>query len=198
MMIVFLIIVGAAIGWMTNVLAIKLLFRPIVPVVVPVVGWEIQGLIPKRKAELARSIGEAVEQELVSMEEIMDRVIEEADKSQFVEMIKERVVEVAERKMPSILPSSMKSMLLKYIADIIDDEGEAMITNLSEQVVHHAAESVSLAAIIEEKIMAYPFEEVEAIVLKIASKELKHIEVLGGVLGGAIGLIQGLIITFVL
>lgn len=197
-MIVFLVAIGAAIGWMTNVMAIKMLFRPIDPIRIPLFGWKLQGLMPKRKAEIARSIGEAVEQELVSIEEIMDRVIEESDKTKFIEMIKARVMEVAARKMPSLIPSAMRGMLLSYLGDVIDEEGEAMITTLSEQVVHHAVEKVSLADIIEEKIMSYPFGQVEAIVLRVAKKELKHIEWLGGVLGGTIGLVQGLVLLFTL
>lgn len=42
-----LAIIGAFIGWMTNVFAIKLLFRPLQPV--NILGIKLQGLIPKRK-----------------------------------------------------------------------------------------------------------------------------------------------------
>ncbi len=50
--ILILTIVGGLIGWITNILAIKLLFRPIKPVKIPILNIEILGLIPKRKNEI--------------------------------------------------------------------------------------------------------------------------------------------------
>jgi hypothetical protein len=57
-------IVGALIGWGTNWLALKMLFRPIVPFRLG--PWSIQGVIPRRQGALAANLGEMVERELVS------------------------------------------------------------------------------------------------------------------------------------
>ena len=65
-----LTIVGGLIGWITNILAIKLLFRPITPVKIPILNIEILGLIPKRKNEIAANIGEVISNELLSMDDI--------------------------------------------------------------------------------------------------------------------------------
>ncbi|NLK52516.1 MAG: DUF445 domain-containing protein, partial [Syntrophomonadaceae bacterium] len=46
---------------MTNVLAIRLLFHPRRPYRLPWTQYEIQGLLPKRRMELARDIGQVVE-----------------------------------------------------------------------------------------------------------------------------------------
>ena len=51
-------VIGAFIGWITNVLAIRLIFWPYEPVKIPLTGWEIYGVIPKRRRELAATIGE--------------------------------------------------------------------------------------------------------------------------------------------
>jgi hypothetical protein len=47
-------VVGAVIGWLTNYVAIKLLFRPHVPF--SLLGYQVQGVIPKRRKEIARSM----------------------------------------------------------------------------------------------------------------------------------------------
>ncbi|NTW04644.1 MAG: DUF445 family protein, partial [Peptococcaceae bacterium] len=62
-------IIGATIGWITNVLAVKLLFRPHRSVMV--FGYKLQGLIPKRQRELSSSIGQVVEDELISIEDLI-------------------------------------------------------------------------------------------------------------------------------
>ena len=58
--VLILTIVGALIGWITNILAIKLLFRPLKPIKIPFTPFVILGLIPKRRSELAKVIGEVV------------------------------------------------------------------------------------------------------------------------------------------
>jgi uncharacterized membrane protein YheB (UPF0754 family) len=47
---------------------------------------------------------------------------------------------------------------------------------------------------VEEKISQFELDEIEKMILKIAKKELKHIEYLGGVLGFLIGLTQAFLL----
>jgi len=189
--------VGALIGWTTNVIAIKLLFRPINPIKIPIFGWEVQGLMPKRKKEIAKNVGETVENELISIEEIIDKMIEGTDKTLVIEALKNRILELAELKMPAFVPSTMRNMILGFVGDTIDENADEMINEISEKIVHEATEKVSIALIIEEKINEFPFEKLEEIILSIAKKELKHIEYLGGVIGFAIGIVQGMIILYI-
>jgi len=187
-----LAIVGAFIGWMTNVFAIKLLFRPLNPV--KILFFTLQGLIPKRKADIAKSIGETVENELVSVEEIMDKMIEETDKDQLIDTIKEKVLKIVNDKMPILVPNTMRIMITNYVNEAIDENADSMINEMSEKLIHQAAEKISIALLIEEKINEFPFDKLEEIIIGIAKKELKHIEILGGVIGLFIGMVQGFII----
>ena len=47
---------------------------------------------------------------------------------------------------------------------------------------------------IEEKLNSLDMIEVEALIMPLVGRELRHIEVLGGVLGFIIGLVQGILI----
>jgi len=192
----FLAFVGALIGWLTNVIAIKLLFRPIKPIGIKGSPFVIQGLIPKRKAEIAKSIGDVISEELVSMEVIVDQIIEDMDKKQIVEIIKEKIVAVANEKMPSLIPSMFKGMIIQNIETMIDENGEQIVTELGEKLSHNAIEAIDISKMVEDQINAYDFVKIEEMTLKIASTELKAIEVLGGVLGFAIGLLQGVLVLY--
>ncbi len=192
--VLLLSLIGALIGWMTNVFAIKLIFRPLKAVKVPLINIEIQGLIPKRKKDIAKSIGHTVETELVSIEEIIDKLIEEENKSELISEIKNKVKKIADEKMPSIIPGAIKGMIMGYVDEIIESEGENAINELSEKLIHKAASKVSISEIIEEKIIDFELDKLEEIILNIADKELKHIEILGGLIGFVIGFMQGVII----
>lgn len=193
---IFLALVGALIGWLTNVIAIKLLFRPINPIGIKGTPFMIQGLIPKRKGEIAKSIGDVISEELVSMEVIVDQIIEDMDKKQIVEIIKEKIVIVANEKMPSLIPSMFKGMIIQNIESMIDENGEQIVTELGEKLSHKAIEAIDISKMVEDQINAYDFVKIEQMTLKIASTELKHIEVLGGVLGFIIGLLQGVLVLY--
>ncbi len=193
-----LAIIGALIGWLTNVIAIKLMFRPIQPVRIWGTPFVLQGLIPKRKDEIAKSIGDVINEELISMEVIVDKVIADMDKKQIVEMIKVKIVSIAGEKMPSIIPSIFKGAIIQNIENMIEENGEALVLEMGEKLSHMAIESIDISKMVEDQIIAYDFGKIEEMILKIAKNELKHIEVLGGVLGFAIGLLQGIVVLFIL
>lgn len=194
---IILAFIGAIIGWMTNVVAIKLLFRPLKAINIPVLNWKLQGLIPKRKSDIAKSIGETVAVELVSIEEIFDKFVEDMDKEKVIDLLKNKVRDMAENKIPAFVPGSIRDMIGQYIDSAIEQEGDTLITDLSEMVVHRATEKIDIAELVEEKIMNFELEKLEEIILNIANKELKHIEYLGGVIGFLIGIVQGVIILFI-
>lgn len=191
-------LIGALIGWATNWIAIKLLFRPYEPVKVPGLPIVFQGLMPKRRPEIAKTIGLTVEQELVTVEEIVDQMIEDLDKSEIIQLVKSRVLAIAEEKMPMMVPNMFRVMIYDYIEESIDENADAAIAEISEKVVHRASEKVSIGLIVEEKINAFDFRKLEEIVVTVAHKELRHIEWLGGLIGFMIGLLQGGLVLWVL
>ncbi|MEE9543020.1 MAG: DUF445 family protein, partial [Thermodesulfobacteriota bacterium] len=83
-------IIGAAIGWFTNFVAIKLLFRPHEPI--SIMGFSIQGLIPKRRRQIARSMADTIESELLSSKDFAS-ILDSVDWKGEVERTIEELVE---------------------------------------------------------------------------------------------------------
>ncbi|MCH4889509.1 DUF445 family protein [Acidaminobacter sp. JC074] len=188
--IILMAFIGAVIGYTTNVVAIKLLFKPLEPI--NILGFKLQGVIPKRRDEIAKSIAETVEAELLSVDEIMDQLIEGTDKKDILEMLKNKIISMTEGKLPGLL-SAFSGTINKYIEDIIDSKGEELLDEMTEVLVHKATSSISISKMVEEKISGFELDEIETMILKIAKNELRHIEILGGVLGFLIGITQGLL-----
>ncbi len=193
-----LALIGALIGWLTNIIAIKLIFRPLNPIRIPMVNVSIQGLIPKRRLDIAKSIGEVIELELLSIKDIINKLIENENFSEIKFLVTKKIQEIIDHKLPSIFPSAFKKTIYKYVEDMIDNEGDGIIKELAEKMIDKAATKVSLSEIVEEKINNFELEKIEEIIISIAKKELKHIEILGGVLGFFIGIIQGLIVLLLM
>lgn len=70
------------------------------------------------------------------------------------------------------------------------EKGFAEAENKLEDVLNR----LNLQEVVREQVDSFPLEKLEELVINIANKELKMITILGAVLGGLIGIIQGLIV----
>lgn len=183
-------LIGALIGWVTNVLAIKLIFRPYRPLKLPLVPWSIQGLIPKRQDEIAANIGRVVETELVSLEEIIGQINNDQRREQVVQWVSTAVKCRVNDRLPGILPLSVRDLVTGLLDDVVKREVAQMLDNLTDSISAELLEEIKVEHLVEEKLKQFDLKQLETLILSIASTELKHIEVLGAVLGFLIGLAQ--------
>ena len=194
--ILILAVIGGLIGYITNVIAIKLIFRPINPIKIPIFNVEIIGMIPKRKLEIASNVAQVIEEQFFSFDDIIENVITEQDKQIIIDYIKVRVKLVLNEKL-GLIPSSIRNLVQNYISEVIEDEIKSGVDELSEELIIKANNRINIKEIVENKINELDLYELETIILQIIKKELKQIEVLGLVLGFFIGIIQGIITIFI-
>ncbi|MDR2878661.1 MAG: DUF445 family protein [Fusobacteriales bacterium] len=191
--------VGALIGWFTNYLAIRLLFRPYNEI--NLVIFKLQGLIPKRRHELAVNIAEVIETELISIREIGDKLdtssFEYGDLDEFLDrLVKEKIKAELLEKNPFLkmfMNDGILNKMRDYIKKLILDNKDELFQLLLKSI----EKNVDLKGHIIEKMDNFSLREIEDIIIKISKKELKHIEILGGILGGIIAVFQYLIITII-
>ena len=194
--ILILAVIGGLIGYITNVIAIKLIFRPINPIKIPILNIEIIGMIPKRKLEIASNVAQVIEEQFFSFDDIIENIITEQDKQSIIDYIKVRVKLVLNEKL-GLIPSSIRALVQNYISEIIEDEIRCGVDELSEELIIKANNRINIKEIVENKINELDLYELETIILQIIKNELKQIEVLGLVLGFFIGIIQGIITIFI-
>lgn len=194
--ILILAVIGGLIGYITNVIAIKLIFRPINPIKIPILNIEIIGLIPKRKVEIATNIGTIIEDQFLSVDEIIDDMITHKDKQDIIDYIKVKINLMLNEKM-TLIPSTIRNLAQNYISEIIEEEIREAIDDVSEEIISKAKSRINIKEIVENKINELDLYELESIILQIVKNELKHIEILGFILGLFIGVIQGIITIFI-
>ncbi len=183
--VLILTIVGALIGWITNIFAIKLLFRPLKPIHIPLTPFTIVGLIPKRRNELAKTIADVVAHELLSIEDL-----------HHIKGYVKRKIKVVIDEKTAIIPFPFKGMIQGPIEQMIDHEVDQGLDEVIINIKDIVQTRLNIEQLIEKNINALDLKELEQIILKIAKKELRHIEWLGFCLGGVIGLIQGIILMY--
>lgn len=193
-----LVIIGALIGWITNYIAIKMLFRPYKEINFGL--FKIQGLLPKRKHEIGKGIAEVVEKELFSLEDITSRISGDGIEFKLGKLIDELLGDKLKEEILRLFPMAslfLNDSILEKIKNVI----KTSILKNKEEVIKifasYLQESIDIKEIIVEKVDGFSLEKIEEIICELAKKELKHIEVIGAFLGAMIGLVQFILISFI-
>ena len=195
----FLIVgIGAMIGWITNYIAIKMLFRPYKEM--NFLFFKIQGLIPKRRSEIAISIADTVQKELISLKDITSSL----NADELEEKMGTVIDKILEEKLESEITKKFP-MLAMFLSDEIINKIKSMIKTsilenketIIDMFTSYLEQKVDFKKIIIENVEAFSLEKLEEITYSLAKKELKHIEVIGAILGGIIGIFQFAISLFV-
>ena len=187
-----MVAVGTLIGWFTNYLAIKLLFRPYKEM--NFFFFKIQGLIPKRIDEISENIADVVEKELISVDDIENKLKEVEFDDGMIEKVLDKLVEEKLKKsileknplLKMIINDSMVDKIKKYFKNMILENKDEILS----EMIKIGKEKIDFKEIILEKMKNFSLEEIEKIILSISKNELKHIEIIGGVLGGLIAVFQ--------
>ena len=179
---------GGVIGWFTNHLAVRMLFRP--REARRVLGVTFQGLIPRRRAELAAHVADAVESEFLSHEDIESVLRDPGYQEAFGQRIEKAIHEALLEKFaawPRVLRAVIGQGLVDRVAAGATQEVTQRLPHLIEGAIAEMEERLDIRELIAAKINAFDLDRLEEIVLRIASTELRFIEVLGGVVGAVVG-----------
>ncbi len=186
-------LIGGFIGWITNLIAVRLLFRPLKPIKFPF-GYKIHGVLPARKSELAVSIGNVVENQLVSKDEILKSIVNDKDIVRLKISIVENVIKILKDKLPGILHGFTDKTIKKQLDSFMDKDGDRYIREMLENVLTNATQNISVSEMVIEKIEALDLVSFEEMVTGVVKSELRHIEYLGAILGFLIGILQGVVV----
>jgi uncharacterized membrane protein YheB (UPF0754 family) len=188
---ILIILIGSLIGWVTNFFAIKMLFRPHREV--NILGFKIQGLIPKRRNEIAESVAETVNAELISMKDITATL----DSLEIEGEIDKIVDDIVEKKLKKEILAKFPMAAL-FLNDSMMDKIKVIVKEAIEEnkgefigiIINKLEDSVDIKKMVVEKMEGFSLDYLEEITFRIAKNELRHIEIVGAVLGAIIGAAQ--------
>ena len=187
-------VISAFIGWFTNWIAIKMLFHPREPKLI--LGIVFHGIFPKRQQQFAEKLGKLVSEELLSFHDIRAKIISPENVQAVMPVIDAHIDNFLRNKLTTAMPmvamfvgektvNEMKGIFLKEMEEIFPDVLDKYVGSLQQQL--------DLEKIVTEKVSSFSSDKLEAILQAIMSKEFKFVEIIGGVLGFIIGLVQVLI-----
>ena len=193
--ILFLIpVISAFIGWFTNWIAIKMLFHPKEPK--KILGITIQGIFPKRQQQFAEKLGKLVSQELLSFDDIQQKLVHPDNIQQLMPVVEEHIDQFLRKKLADEMPvisMFIGENTIQQLKGIFMKELESLFPVIMQRYMGHLQQELDLEKIVTQKVAAFSSEKLEEILQSILSKEFRFVELIGAFLGFIIGLLQVLL-----
>ena len=166
------------------------------------------------------SIAERIQHELIRLTQHPKArtIINQVIRNEYETLKNKTLIELIDKEQFENISKSTSELVLSYMN--LNDKARMPISELAPQLIHYLEneaatkitsvivhnisqhltkimQKINLRQLIEDQINTFELDYIENLIIEIANKELKLIMSLGFILGGIIGLFQGVIAIFV-
>lgn len=183
--------ISAFIGWFTNWIAIKMLFHPKKPI--KILGITFIGIFQKRQVQFAEKLGKLVSDELLSFQDIESKITNPANIDQLMPQIDAHIDHFLRVKLADQMPvisMFIGDKTIQQMKAVFMTELKELFPGIMKSYMGNLQRDLDLEKIVIEKVKGFSTDKLEQILNDIMSKEFRFIEILGGVLGFLIGILQ--------
>ncbi|MFM1874405.1 MAG: hypothetical protein RL266_142 [Bacteroidota bacterium] len=188
---------GLVVGYLTNFLALKLIFRPVEPMKVG--PFVLQGLFMKRQNEVSEQYAKILAEELLTAEHIFAFIMETRGMEPIAEICRKHVKEMVD----SATGTTQKALLKMTVGNsgyerIKQLAAERLVEALPASIAGmfaYADRSLQIGATLESKLRSLSKLDFEDVLHPIFEEDELTLIIVGAVLGAVAGFIQ---IAFVL
>ncbi len=192
-------IVGAMVGLGTNWLAIQMIFRPLEPTrYLGLVTY--QGMFPKRQPEIAADYGRIAANEILTPANLIDHVGRSSAMAGLGGDLSARTRGELETFRPmfamfaGVEPSDEQ---LNKVAHLLTQRSGDLAASVRPLIEDHLSQTLHLDDLIEERLSGLDRLQFERMLRGIFEEDEVILVVIGGVLGGLVGVLQGgMVLTF--
>jgi uncharacterized membrane protein YheB (UPF0754 family) len=189
--IILIPLISAFIGWFTNWIAIKMLFHPRQPR--KILGITFHGIFPKRQQQFAEKLGKLVSEELLSFSDIEKKITSPKNIQQLMPVLEEHIDQFLRKKLADEMPiisMFIGENTIQQLKSVFMKELETLFPVIMQRYMGNLQKELDLERIVIDKVAGFSTDKLESILVSIMAKEFRFIEMLGGILGFIIGLLQ--------
>lgn len=195
-MILYLVpLISAFIGWLTNWIAVKMLFNPKQKTNFIFFSW--QGIFPANQAEIAAKVGKMVAEELLTPNDVKAVASSPEQMAKLRGLVEQKIDQYLFEQFPvkhNILAALIpRQKMLNMKAELLI-EVDNTVPEMIDAYLHTVEQNFDVAKIIRERMEILEVDKLEKLLMAILEKEFRFVEYIGGFIGFLIGLMQ-LVIT---
>ncbi len=158
------ILIGGLIGYCTNYIAIKMLFRPRHEVFIGSLKMPFSpGVIPKNQKRIASAVGNAVSEQLLTKEDLTKQLAEGGFKEKIADTIAEYMVHSTQihdlaANFTKKLPDTISADLVQEIEDM---DFMPVIRNIGSQALQDYLKNPMLSMFLNESVLEKVYQKIE-------------------------------------
>ncbi|HBQ27335.1 MAG TPA: hypothetical protein DD791_13155 [Syntrophomonas sp.] len=127
---------------------------------------------------------------MLSLDDLFEKIntpeVRETISRQIIIVVRNRLGEI----MPRIVPAKVTQVIADGLEKLIRQEAENMIRKTFQSGQEYLNDEIKVSKIVEDKVNDFDLDQLEEMIRGVSSPELRAIEILGGVLGLIIGIVQ--------
>jgi len=171
-----------------------MLFHPKEPK--QILGITFHGIFPKRQKIFAEKLGKMISAEFLSFEDIEEKIASPQNLQKLMPTVEGHVDNFLRNKLSDEMPFLslfIGERTIRSLKNIFMQELQILFPQLMKSYAGHLQEELDLEKIVTDKVSSFSTDKLEAILYQIMSKEFRFVEILGGVIGFIIGILQVLL-----
>jgi len=190
---------SAFIGWITIRIAITMLFRPKKPV--RVMGFTIQGIFHKRQLQFAEQLGELVSKELLSFNDIEEKITSADNIKKIMPVAEKHIDEFLRTRLGEAFPMIgmfIGEKTINQLKTLFMNELETIFPVIIKGYMQNLQQELDLKQIVTSKVAAFSVDKLENNLYQSMASALRAVHMMGAAIGLLVGVIQLLIIIVLL
>jgi uncharacterized membrane protein YheB (UPF0754 family) len=182
---------GIIVGYSTNYLALKLIFRPLNPIKIG--KMIIQGMFIRRQVEVSTEYSRIVASKIITIENIFEYIIRGPGSSKLKAIVQkhiENTIDETAGLLKSLVEISTGSKLFIHIRNIACFRFMQELPMNIRHVFGYAENALNLEQILREKMINLSSKEFEDFLRPVFKEDELKLIIIGAILGGIAGILQ--------
>jgi len=182
---------GMMVGYVTNLLAIRLIFSPLNPIKIG--KLVIQGLFIRRQVEVSTEYSKIVASKIITIENIFEYIIRGPGSEKLRSIVQKQIEHTINQTaglLKSLVEISTGSKLFVHIRNIACFRFMQELPMNIRHVFGYAENALNLEQILREKMIGLSSVEFEAFLRPVFKEDEMKLIIIGAILGGIAGLLQ--------
>ena len=191
-------IMGVIVGYVTNWLALQMIFKPLEPKRFFFV-FKYQGLFLKRQVEVSKEFANVVSHNVLNTENLIRLIFTGKGGDLLIKLVIQRAQKFVNEKMiekAPLMPVLIGSQKLKQIKEQVAEKLIWILPDIANRIQTYLTDSLQIESTISSRLSVLPKSEFEELLHSVFKEDEYTLIALGAILGGVAGLIQAYIVFF--
>jgi len=182
---------GFLVGWVTNWVALKVIFEPIEPK--NICGYTLHGMFLKRQAAVSEVFARVICIEILHIKAIWGAVLKGRQSKNFFAMLRAHTLAFTDKLLVEIEPLAVAAMGVEKFLEMKESIARKVVEKMPDIIdasYEYTQRTLAIEDTIREKMKELPSAEFEGVLHPAFEEDEIQLILLGGVLGALVGVIQ--------